>query len=818
MTPLENSAQSACAGASLVPEDALALARLAVRTERHGEAEASLRALLESGAAPHLAAPAARLLAESRYLAGRHDACLSALDEAADRGWLPAGDAEADLLRGWIALRRGQARPAREQAARHLAAAPPDPGTRARLLHLRGMCEHRLGRPRAARRDLRDAAALFRLAADQAGEAEALNALGIVEKSAGDLRRAAARFAEALELNRALGLAGRRAQNLLNLAVVQLKSGRTGAALPPLREARAVQEQRGARQSLLRIRIAMARALLQAGDPAAARAELAPCFPEASALQAAREEGLALETLGDISLACGHHAPALRAYERALAIAQDTAPAGDLAAELLRRLGQLHLARGDVDGAAALLRRAARLSAGCGERFEEGVALRLLARAHAAQGRWARAYRTCRAALVTLRDHGAALEAALCSLTAAEIRFAWWQAERRAGGDTGDAAGRGHREAAWSYLLEAFHGFDDLARPQERAACEAVMGRMRLTAGLCPAPAPSVPGAAACSAGAADVFIARAPAMQRVLRLTRIAAGTDEPVLITGETGTGKEVLARLLHAGGPRAAGPFVPVNCAAIPETLFEREFFGASRGAYTGADRDRPGLCETAAAGVLFLDEIGDMPLPVQAKLLRLLQEGTFRRLGDPGERRADLRVVAATNADLPLLIAARRFRQDLYYRLQTLELQLPPLRDRGEDLDALIELFVARAVGPAARAAELFDPEVRDALRRHVWPGNVRELEATTRRLALLAVHAGRATPEMLPPALTRRPPRGVGVAGDLNLARRLAQAEREHLAGVLALFGGNRAEAARQLGISRNALYKKMQRLEVNAAS
>jgi transcriptional regulator with PAS, ATPase and Fis domain len=270
---------------------------------------------------------------------------------------------------------------------------------------------------------------------------------------------------------------------------------------------------------------------------------------------------------------------------------------------------------------------------------------------------------------------------------------------------------------------------------------------------------------------------------------------------------------------------------------------------------------------------------MPTPVQAKLLRLLQEGTFRRLGDPVERRVDLRIVAATNADLPALIAARRFRQDLFYRLQTLELPLPPLRERGEDLDALIWLFAARALGRArgavpetardgtsggsARAVperasrgamrgapagtsggptggahggtpgaapgetpptapgngsdgltQLFDSEVLEALRRYPWPGNVRELEAMTRRLALMAAHAGRATIEMLPPAIARWRGRPSGVRRELSLARHLERAERELIAETLTLVDGNRTAAARTLGISRNALYKKMARLGI----
>jgi len=311
-----------------------------------------------------------------------------------------------------------------------------------------------------------------------------------------------------------------------------------------------------------------------------------------------------------------------------------------------------------------------------------------------------------------------------------------------------------------------------------------------------------------------DVFVAQAPAMLGILGLAKVAAGSREPVLISGETGTGKELIARLVHEGGDRAGKQFVPVNCAAVPETLFEREFFGHRKGAFTGAESDRPGLCEQADGGTLMLDEIGDMPMFLQAKLLRLLQEGTFRRLGDPTERTVDLRIIAATNAELSSLIAERRFRQDLFYRLQILELRLPPLRERGEDIVPLVRHFVRRLTGHDAEPGDLFEPEVLIALQRYPWPGNVRELEAMTRRLALLAGHTGRATVEMLPPEVGRWRNQPTGVSEGLNLARYLESAEKERITQALTLHEGNRTEAARALGISRNTLYKKMEKLGI----
>lgn len=844
--------------------DAFALAQLALHTECYREAEERLleilaaiadapRAPAASAAAPATpprAGAAALLLAETYYQAGRYDDCLAHCRRAVERGWLKADDPQSELLAGWILLRRGLARPARALATRLLRATAParggDPVLHARLMHLRGMADFRLGRPRLARRVLRDATALFRAAGDHAGAAEALNMLGVIEKTAVSLPAAAARFAEALRLDNVHGRPGRRAQVLLNLAIVKLKMGETAAAEPLLREAQALQERRGGAQSLVRVRIALARARLQAGETVAAREEAAAALTAAVEQRFAREEGLALETLGDVARAEGHAPEARRYYERALALAEHGAPAGDLAVEVRRRLAELTLEAGDTEAAIGQLRLVIQAAAVCGEKFEEGAAQHALALACLESGQWSRAYRACRAALATLRDMGATLAAAGCLLTAARIRFAWWRATGAATGaelPAGDVPAAeapadggtlacSHLEAAWSYAIEGFHAFDGLGRDNERRECAGLMEEMRLAARGAGVPG-AVPLPAAVRAegeprGTADVlvgstpFVARSPAMRRLLELTAVAARSDEPVLVTGETGSGKELVARLVHQRSRRASGPFVPVNCAAIPESLFEREFFGHNRGAYTGADRDKPGLCETAHGGTLFLDEVGDLPSPVQAKLLRLLQEGTFRRLGDPAERHVDLRIVAATNADLADLIASRRFRQDLFYRLQTLELILPPLRERGEDVDALIDLFAARAAAGLAPGGGLgdprrmFDAEVLDALRRYPWPGNVRELEAMVRRLALLAVHAGQATAAMLPPSIAPWRRRPLGVHRELSLAQHLAQAERERIAETLAVVEGNRAEAARRLGISRNALYKKMQRLNIRS--
>jgi transcriptional regulator with GAF, ATPase, and Fis domain len=256
------------------------------------------------------------------------------------------------------------------------------------------------------------------------------------------------------------------------------------------------------------------------------------------------------------------------------------------------------------------------------------------------------------------------------------------------------------------------------------------------------------------------------------------------------------------------------VVVNCPAIPENLFERELFGHSRGAFSGAEQDRIGLCEAADGGTLFLDEVGEMPLNLQPKLLRLLQEGTYRRLGEVAERKVNFRIVAATNADLGELMSRGQFRADLYFRLQVVPVVLPPLRERGEEIDPLVALSVRRVMGPAVAPADVFAEEVLVALRRYPWPGNVRELEGVVRRLALVAARAGKATVGSLPVEMARWLDRPSGVHRGSSLAVSLERAERERIVQALTAAEGNRTVAARMLDISRASLYRKMERLGI----
>jgi transcriptional regulator with GAF, ATPase, and Fis domain len=292
-------------------------------------------------------------------------------------------------------------------------------------------------------------------------------------------------------------------------------------------------------------------------------------------------------------------------------------------------------------------------------------------------------------------------------------------------------------------------------------------------------------------------LVVQSPQMQRVLRVLERAAPTDVSVVLLGETGTGKELAGRLLHERSPRARGPFVALNCAAIPDSLLESELFGHARGAFTGAEQARVGLVEQAAGGTLLLDEIGEMPLALQAKLLRVLQERTVRRLGENSDRPVDVRVIAATNRELE---GSEGFRQDLYYRVATLVVTLPPLRERVGDLELLSRLFLRRFSVEFQRGDLRLSQAASSVMRRHDWPGNVRELENRLRRAALLAEGV------VLEPAdLGLDPDSPGGGIEPLGPARDRFVAE--HVRRALELCGGDRERAARELGVGLRSLYR-----------
>ncbi len=318
-------------------------------------------------------------------------------------------------------------------------------------------------------------------------------------------------------------------------------------------------------------------------------------------------------------------------------------------------------------------------------------------------------------------------------------------------------------------------------------------------------------------AAARPVLIARSPAMRDVMALVERASTSRATVLLTGETGSGKEVLARAIHDGGPRRRNSFVAVNCAAFPDTLLESELFGHTRGSFTGADRDKPGLFEAADGGTLFLDEIGETSPPLQAKLLRALQEREVRPIGGARARKIDVRVIAATNRSLTDEVASSRFREDLFYRLAVFRIDVPPLRDRREDILPLADHFLRRHGEREEKRGCRLSRESADLLLSHAWPGNVRELENEMHRALALAESGEAIDVRHLSDRLqeTLRPLRELTQSdAPETLRAQLGRIEAWLLRRALDAHGNRRAATARTLGITREGLYKKMRRFGI----
>jgi two-component system nitrogen regulation response regulator GlnG len=332
-------------------------------------------------------------------------------------------------------------------------------------------------------------------------------------------------------------------------------------------------------------------------------------------------------------------------------------------------------------------------------------------------------------------------------------------------------------------------------------------------------------------------IVGRSESMQAVFKMIGQVAGADASVLITGESGTGKELVARAIYHHSRRSEQPFLAINCAAIPEQLLESELFGHERGAFTGATHQRIGKFEQCHRGTVFLDEIGDMSPSTQTKLLRVLQSGTFERVGGNQTLEVDVRIIAATNRILEQAVASRQFREDLFYRLNVVQIRLPPLRERGDDIPILIDYFLKRHARDMGKSVPALAPETLEKLTAHTWPGNVRELENAVERAVVMAkgdlLRPGDLPPEVIggPPAPASSPapghPGATTPVSPQDLAEALFQwarsqknlkvipaVERELIRQALVETGGNQVQAARLLGITRATLRKRIDKFQL----
>jgi transcriptional regulator with PAS, ATPase and Fis domain len=328
-------------------------------------------------------------------------------------------------------------------------------------------------------------------------------------------------------------------------------------------------------------------------------------------------------------------------------------------------------------------------------------------------------------------------------------------------------------------------------------------------------------------------FIHSSPAMTQLVEEVHKIRSSDVTVLVTGESGTGKELVARAIHAISSRRAKVFVPFNCTAVPKELSEGYLFGYRRGAFTGAINDSQGVIRTAAGGTLFLDEVGDLPLDVQPKLLRFLQEGEIQPLGEQRPSKVDVRIIAATNTDLEEMVAQGRFREDLYYRLNVIRLRVPPLRERRSEIPTIVNYYVNHYSAKFGRKDIQITPQAVDLLMVSDWPGNVRQLCNEIQRTVARAEDGAIITPEHLSPELKRTsspttpsgaasitslPPSNIQTTGTGTLAEALAEVERRMISDALRRHGGNISRAARELGLTRRGLYLKLERHELSVSA
>ncbi len=550
-----------------------------------------------------------------------------------------------------------------------------------------------------------------------------------------------------------------------------------------------------------------------------AKEHLQTAYEQAQDIQFLREEALALEFMGDVYRDERNFGSARRFYSRAATIGYRVSATSDIVLGTFRRIGECHNLEGNQGEALTALNKALAMAKDQGDRYEAAVTLRVICETATNSGDLKTARKCIDESVTTLDEIESRHELAVSLLISATLKMQEVE-------DPRTATPRIVRlNEAWkqaTMALELFIKVDVSWWTEQGRALVGRVSAMRNAQEKADKLAMST-GKAVRTGGydPGDVIVHQSSVMRDTLQLCDMFAATNEPVLVTGETGTGKELVARRLHQHSDRAEGPLVIVNVAAIPDTMFEREFFGHVKGAFSGAVSNGEGYAARANGGTMFLDEIGDMPLELQPKLLRLLQESTYQALGDPKQRRTDIRLVAATNANLEQKVKEGTFRADLYYRLRILDLPLPPVRERGEDILPLMRHFLCVAARRPVDLAEYFSHESLTEMEAYEWPGNVREIAMVARQAHVSLQALGRVEMKL------RRPDQSeVELKGQepLAMAAAAGQSEPEAVVPVLSQSetversrvlvaldeaGGNRNNAAKALGIGRSTLYRKM---------
>ncbi len=751
------------------------------------------------------------LCARNLYQLDRYEEFEVLLATAGRWGLVPEGMPELDVVQLSFAYKRGQYQQVVDETTAFIEATRLDlPPVIAEFLYLRGLALSSLGQPEAAREDAETAHSLFRVLGDKRECARCANLMGILFFRAADFTSADRWFRQAFQLHKRLGLRKNMGGNLLNLGIGCYKRGDFNQALLEFDAASVLLQQVDAQVSLCRTAVARGHTLRLMRRFSEAQETLLAAFARANELLLAREEALALEYLGDVAMDQNQMDKARRYYSRALAVGHSLAPDGDVVMEVLHRQGLCLARMGRENEGIVLLKRALGLARNQGDRCEEGQIRVALAETVFSLGDLESALRHAALATDLLDAVGARFELAKARLVAARVGLA--RLDSAIGLDRESALDEG-----WRQTLAAMDTF--LRSGIEHWTVEArrllnVISNQRADEHSA---ATKAPRKAAGRVNVPSTTIVHVSARMRdLIQMCDAFADSREPVLITGATGTGKELFARRLHQRSSRSGAELVCVNTTAIPESVFAREFFGHVRGSFSGADQDGLGLAAKAHGGTLFLDEIGEMPQSLQPRLLRLLQDGTYHALGDPTERQVDLRLVAATNADLEQMVARGTFRADLYYRLKILELKIPPMVERREDVLPLLRHFLSLDEDRQVQPAEFFNAHSLELLERYDWPGNVREVAMVASQARVQKASCGRVAielgsfgsetillsgPEAKAELLVNEPVTG-------------SQDRRSRILLALAETEGNRAEAARKLGVSRSTLYRRMEKLGI----
>ncbi len=687
-----------------------------------------------------------------------------------------------------------------EKKLEELYAARPDDKKPILEYHIAaGRAVWRIGRPSRAEEHFRAAYHISRWDfEDLEGMLRSRNLLGLCFLGAGEIQRSVGEFGRGQLQARGAGLFHEEANFSLNLSIALGKLGRFEQAEQELARARTLFGERGHSRGKVQTRLCLGQHLRIRGDLRGAESHIRGALSEAEEHGFEREHVIALEYLGDVALDQFDNQSAIERYDQALLLAERLAPEGDLIPELCRRIAEVHVRIGEPNRALVTCERGLRIARRINDRFEEAATCRVMAMAHMILGHRERALRAAREGAQLLRKLETLYEL---------IRILVWSGETLLSGRDPEerALGRDHlweaRSLAMTMNLERWVERTEKGLGVEllpKAAAASVRGEKHA----------EIPEGADPECFRFGI-VTQDPRIVDLIRVLARAATSRLPILILGERGSGRELLARAAYELGDRRDRPFMVGRCATLPDGHLDADLFGHDRAGGPAA-ATKPGLFEGANGGVIYLDEVSELLVGAQAKLLRVIEMGELRRLGAAGVRHVDVRVVAASTKDLAGLVRRGLFRDDLYYRLNGIRLEVPPLRDRPGDIELIGRYFLERACANAGKRVS-FTGDAWAQFRGHPWPGNVQELKSTIERSVSMASDGDLIGAELVPLRPARRPGRPLSA----SVASRGENPEREQIVTALRAHRGNQSEAARSLGgMKRTTLLYKMKKLDI----